>query len=481
MTVGTLNQTIVATVLPTIVGELGGVNRMLWVTTSYVLAATVTMPLYGKMGDLIGRKGLFIGALALFVAGSAACALAPSMEGLVIGRAVQGLGGGGLMVLSQAIVADVVPPRRRALYLSIMGVAYAVTLVAAVTALTLATLWGGNEHAWTSPTIIGLLVATAVASALFVLAERRAREPLMALSLFKNRNFDISIVASSITMFVMIGVLTYLPTYFQIVDDLNATAAGYLVAPMNAAWFAASLLSGYLVNKLGTYKKLMVVSFAVLVAGMVGFIAVDQDPSAVVVGGLLAVMGFGVGLNFEILVLVVQNEFPASAVGMATAATGFFRKVGSVLGTSVVGALFTSGLARALAERLAPVGGVGALGTDANSLTPAIVHALPPDVRHAVGAAYSDALAPVLWLALPLAVAGLVLMLFLRETRLVTTVDGSGHGADEGADDPRRRQGARRRSPARAARASPAPPRSRLWLLLWLGGGVYYFYERTVF
>ena len=214
MTVGTLNQTIVATVLPTIVGELGGVNRMLWVTTSYVLAATVTMPLYGKMGDLIGRKGLFIGALALFVAGSAACALAPSMEGLVIGRAVQGLGGGGLMVLSQAIVADVVPPRRRALYLSIMGVAYAVpmlagpllggffadavgwrwafwfdvplalaaiviaavflpkprrtaerapfdvggavTLVAAVTALTLATLWGGNEHAWTSPTIIGL-------------------------------------------------------------------------------------------------------------------------------------------------------------------------------------------------------------------------------------------------------------------------------------------------------------------------------------
>ena len=144
-------------------------------------------------------------------------------------------------------------------------------------------------------------------------------------------------------------------------------------------------------------------------------------------------------------VLVVQNEFPASAVGMATAATGFFRKVGSVLGTSVVGALFTSGLARALAERLAPVGGVGALGTDANSLTPAIVHALPPDVRHAVGAAYSDALAPVLWLALPLAVAGLVLMLFLRETRLSTTVDGSGHGADEGADDPRRRQGARRR------------------------------------
>ena len=386
MTVGTLNQTIVATVLPTIVGELGGVNRMLWVTTSYVLAATVTMPLYGKMGDLIGRKGLFIGALALFVAGSAACALAPSMEGLVIGRAVQGLGGGGLMVLSQAIVADVVPPRRRALYLSIMGVAYAVpmlagpllggffadavgwrwafwfdvplalaaiviaavflpkprrtaerapfdvggavTLVAAVTALTLATLWGGNEHAWTSPTIIGLLVATAVASALFVLAERRAREPLMALSLFKNRNFDISIVASSITMFVMIGVLTYLPTYFQIVDDLNATAAGYLVAPMNAAWFAASLLSGYLVNKLGTYKKLMVVSFAVLVAGMVGFIAVDQDPSAVVVGGLLAVMGFGVGLNFEILVLVVQNEFPGRRRGHGHGGDGLLPQGG---------------------------------------------------------------------------------------------------------------------------------------------------------
>ena len=485
MIVGSLDQTIVSTALPTIVGDLGGVNHMLWVTTAYVLAATVTMPVYGKMGDLIGRKGLFIGALVLFIVGSIVCGLTPSMGGLIIGRAVQGLGGGGLMILSQAIVADVVPPRKRALYLSIMGIAYAVpmligpllgglftdtigwrwafwvnvplaliaiataiaflpkarrtvekthfdtwgtvTLVAAISALTLATSWGGTEHAWNSPVIIGLMIATVVAGALFVLAESRAKEPLMALELFKNKNFNIATIAGFVTTFVMMGVLTYLPTYLQIVDGMSATAAGYMEVPMSVAYFIASLISGYAVSKTGKYKKLMIASFAITAAGVAVLATITASTPVAIIGVLLAITGFGIGLNFEILVLIVQNEFSSKVVGMATAATNFFREAGTTLGTSIVGAIFTSGLARTLTEKLAPVGGVEALGVDANSLTPAIVHDLPETVRSAVGVAYNDALVPVFFFMLPLALAGLALMLFLRETPLATTVEDSGH------------------------------------------------------
>ncbi|WP_270298579.1 MDR family MFS transporter [Eggerthella sinensis] len=484
MTVGALDQTIVATALPTIVGELGGVNHLLWVVTAYVLAATITMPIYGKMGDLIGRKGLFIGALVLFIVGSVVCGLSTSMGGLIVGRAVQGLGGGGLMILSQAIVADIVPPRKRAMYLSAMGIAYAVpmlagpllgglftdtigwrwafwinvplalvaigtavaflpkprrtvekahfdtwgtvTLVVAVTALTLATSWGGVEYAWDSPVIVALLATVVVAGVLFAVAERHAKEPLMALSLFKNRNFNICTVAGFVTTFVMMGVLTYLPTYLQIVDGMSATAAGYMEVPMNVAWFAASLASGYAVSKLGTYKKLMVASFGILVVGVGALTFITSGTPVAFIGALLAIVGFGIGLNFEILVLIVQNEFAASDVGMATAATNFFREVGTTLGTSIVGALFTSGLARTLTENLASVGGTDALGVDANSLTPAIVHALPQAVRDAVGVAYNDALVPVFWFMLPLALIGLALLLFLRETPLATTVEDSG-------------------------------------------------------
>ena len=248
----------------------------------------------------------------------------------------------------------------------------------------------------------------------------------MALSLFKNRNFNICTVAGFVTTFVMMGVLTYLPTYLQIVDGMSATAAGYMEVPMNVAWFAASLASGYAVSKLGTYKKLMVASFGILVVGVGALTFITSGTPVAFIGALLAIVGFGIGLNFEILVLIVQNEFAASDVGMATAATNFFREVGTTLGTSIVGALFTSGLARTLTENLASVGGAQALGVDANSLTPAIVHALPQAVRDAVGVAYNDALVPVFWFMLPLALIGLALLLFLRETPLATTVEDSG-------------------------------------------------------
>lgn len=478
MTVGALDQTVVATALPTIVGELGGATHILWVTTAYVLASTVTMPIYGKMGDLMGRKGLFLGSLVLFAAGSILCGLANSMALLIAGRAVQGLGGGGLIILSQAIVADVIPPRQRALFLSIMGIGYALptligpllggfftdtigwrwafwinlplsaialiialvcipkprrplrggkfdiagtlALTSALCAITLATSWGGTEYAWDSPIIVGLFALAVASAALFVLAERRAAEPIVALYLFRSRNFNIATIAGFITTFVMMGMCTYLPTYFQIVDGMSATAAGFMEVPMNIAWFISSLLSGALVSKSGRYKSIMVASFVIMTIGVAAFTVITAQTPVAYLGVMLSVIGFGMGLNFEILVLIVQNEFSASDVGMSTAATNLFREMGTTLGASLTGAIFTGNLATTLTNSLAGVGGAESLGVSADSLTPAIAHALPDAVRVAVNNAYNDALLPVFWIMLPLAIGGAALLLFLKERPLST-------------------------------------------------------------
>lgn len=477
MVAAALDQTIVSTALPTIVGDLGGVNQMLWVTTAYVLTATVVMPVYGKVGDLVGRKGLFIFALALFTVGSVVCALASNMGMLIAGRGIQGLGGGGLMILAQAIIADVVPARDRGKYMGVMGVAFVlpmlvgpllgglftdhlswhwafwinvplafvaaiaaafflpkpqhkeslasfdvwgtVFIAGAVVALVLATSWGGVRYDWDSPQIIGLFIGVAAFSVLFVLAERRAKTPLMPLSIFKNRTFVLSTLAGLFVMFALMASMTYLPTFFQIVHGMNATTAGYMEIPMSVVYLVSSLMSGFLVSRNGRYKKLMIVSFALVIAGLVAMTTITQDTSVVlIVGGFLAVLGFGMGLSFEILVLIVQNEFPASEVGTVTAATNFFREVGTTLGASVAGAIFTRGLASTLSEKLASFGGLEALGVEANSITPSIVHMLPGELQRAIGGAYTDALVPMFVAMVPLAIIGTVLMLLLKEKPL---------------------------------------------------------------
>ena len=312
--IGSLDQTIVSTALPTIVGDLGGVNHMLWVIAAYVLTCTITMPVYGKMGDMIGRKGLFIIASVLFLVGSIMCGAANDMALLIAGRAVAGLGNGGLLVLSQAIVADIVPARKRALYLNIMGIGWAVPMLvgpllggvftdliswrwafwinipltvfsiaisavllptyasaspfanfdywgiafiaAAVCALTLATSWGGVEYAWNSPLIICLIAAVILFAVLFAVAEARAKHPIMPLFLFKNRNFMLTTIGGFIILFATMAAMSYLPTYFQIAHGLSATAAaGYMEVPMSIAYLIASIISGVLISKRGRYKK----------------------------------------------------------------------------------------------------------------------------------------------------------------------------------------------------------------------------------
>ena len=482
MLAGSLEQTIVATALPTIVGDLGGVVRMLWGTTAYVLTATIVMPIYGKLGDLIGRKWIFVGALVLFTVGSVVCGISFDMTQMIAGRAVQGLGGGGLMVLSQAIVADVIPARKRPLYMNIMGIAWAVPMLAgpllgglftdylswhwaflitvplsaisivaavaflpnpkkrarlssfdvrgtvlvsaAVCTLTLATSLGGVDYAWDSPQIIGLFAATAVLVVLFVLAERRAIQPIIPLALFRNRNFVLTTLAGLVTLFALMASMSYLPMYFQIAHGMSATAAGYMEVPMSIANLVASLLAGFLIARNGKYKTIMVTSFAIATAGGIAMTMLNAGMPPAFAVASLCIVGFGIGMSFQVLVLIVQNEFPASIVGTATSATNLFREIGTTLGSSIAGALFTGNLTRLMAERLAPFGGGEALGIDPNAITPAVVNALPGDVHAAIAGAYNDALLPVFFVMVPLLAAGIVLMAFLKNTPLKETVEG---------------------------------------------------------
>lgn len=478
---GSLDQTIVSTALPTIVGDLGGVDHMLWITTSYVLASTIVMPIYGKVGDLIGRKSLFLTALFLFLIGSIACGLAHNMTLLIAGRGVQGLGGGGLIVLSQAIIADVVPARKRALYLNAMGIGWAVPMLvgpllgglftdhlswrwafwiniptillalfacaillpkypkksslrnfdikgtiaisAGIITLTLATSLAGVQYQWDNPLIIGLFITTVVFAILFIFIEKRTDTALMPLKLFHNRNFVLTTLGGFIILFALMAAMSYLPTYFQLAHGMNATVAGYMEVPSSIVYFVASLISGAIVAKRGTYKKLMIISFVITTIGAIALCTITVDSSPLFACLYLGVMGFGMGLSFEILVLIVQNEFPASIVGTATSATNFFREIGTTLGASIAGAVFTSNLTRLITERLAPLGGSEVLGVDANSLTPAIVHALPDAIQQAVAGAYNDALVPLFILMVPLTVVAGILMLMLKETPLSETLE----------------------------------------------------------
>jgi len=479
MLLASLDQMIFSTALPTIVGELHGVNHMLWVTTAYILASTIMLPIYGNLGDLIGRKGLFIGAIALFVLGSIIGGLSQNMAWLIGGRAVQGLGGGGLMILAQAIIADVVPARERGRYMGIMGGVFALSSVAgpllggwftegigwrwafwmnvplgalaivsamlflrlpknsrtkpkldvagmallavASTCLVLTTTWGGTTYGWGSATIIALIVGTIVAAAAFVSAERKAAEPIMPPHLFKDRNFNLTTVAGLITGIAMFGALAYLPTYLQMVTGAGATKAGFLMIPMMAALLVSSVISGQFVSKTGRYKWLPVVGTLLVSVSLVLLSTMTPSLPVWVLCSYLAVMGVGLGMSMQILILIVQNSFPISQVGTATASNNYFRQIGASLGSAVVGSLFVARLTQLLTDRM-PGGGSAAAGSN-NSFTPAVVRQLPEAVRGVIIGAYNDALTPVFLYMVPLILIAVVLLCFVKEKPLATTIE----------------------------------------------------------
>ena len=471
MFVGSLDQTIVSTALPTIVGELGAVDHMLWITTAYFLTSTIVMPLYGKLGDIWSRKYLFCIAQILFVGGSLICALSGTMMGLIVGRAIQGLGGGGQMILSQSIIADIFPPKERGKYMGVMGASFGVSMVLgpllggwfteclnwrwcfwinlplgfiafaiaavalphrvherisgfdlkgsvcmiiATTCLVLTISLGGTSLSWDSPYLMVLVGLFALFAVLFVAVERKADDPLIPLRFFRNRNFALCTAAGLVIMVSMTGVISYLPTYFQIVDGLDATAAGYMMLPLMIGMMITSTVAGFVSSKVRSVKWMPILSCAVVAIALTLFSCINVDTTLWQMGGMLFLLGFGIGIGQQILVLIVQNEFPASEVGTVTAANNFFREIGGTIGGSLVGALFTANLSANLSASAK-----GALsGLDPNALTPGIVRALDEVTRGVVQVAYNDALAPVFGWLVPLTVLALVLLLFLKRKPL---------------------------------------------------------------
>jgi len=485
MLLASLDQTIFSTALPTIVGELNGVDHMIWVTTAYILASTIVMPVYGKLGDLVGRKWLFVAAIILFLIGSVMGGLSDSMGTLIAGRAVQGLGGGGLMILALAIIADVVPARQRGKYQGIMGAVFAVSSVAGpllggyftdgpgwrwafwmniplgilailsavyflklpkreyvkpkidiagmtvlalfATALVLFTTWGGSTYAWDSPVIMGLIAGTVLAAVAFVMIERRAIEPVIPLALFKNRNFNLTTASGLIIGVAMFGALAYMPTYLQMVTGVGATDAGLLMIPMMGALLISSVASGQIVSRTGRYKALPIIGMFVTALGLFLLSTMTATTALWLMCVFLGVMGLGLGMSMQILILVVQNSFPLSIVGTATASNNFFRQIGSSLGAAIVGSLFVSRLTESLSANL-PAGGAAG-GT--NSLTPAIVNGLPEAARTVVVNAYNDALTPIFLLLVPLVLVAAVLLMFVVEKPLATKIERNVEVFDE--------------------------------------------------
>lgn len=476
MLLAALDQTIVATALPTVVGELHGIDHMAWVNTAYILAATIVMPVYGRLGDLIGRKALFLGGIGLFIAGSALAGAAQNMTMLIIGRAVQGLGGGGLMITSQAIIADLVPPRQRARYMAPLGGVFGfasvagpllggwftdsvgwrwaflinlplgaaalavcmyalrlprrsvrvrldvlgITLMAiAVTCTVLVADWGGTDYEWTDPLILILAAGGVVAWALFFVSQNRAGEPIIPPRLFRSRIF---VVATALSMLVigigMFAVIGYLPTYLQMVYGASATESGLLLVPMVVGLMATAIPSGNLMSRTGRYRVYPIAGTVIVGLAIFLLSTMDVETPLALLCGIVFLLGAGVGMMMQTLVLAVQNDFPAADVGTATSANNFFREIGATLGMAVVGAIFTNRLTDQLATRL-PAGNPAG---NTNSLTPAMVHSLPDPVREAVVLSYQQALTPVFRYLVPLFAVGLVLALLLPEKRLTDTV-----------------------------------------------------------
>ena len=427
MLLAALDQTIFGTALPTIVGDLGGVDLMLWVATAYILASTLVMPLYGKLGDLIGYKVLLLSALGLFLVGSVLGGLSANMTALIAARGIQGLGGGGLMILSQSVIADIMPPRRRGFYMGILIGAWsfasvlgpilggwfadtigwrwafwfnlplgllAVIFVAAflktpahkkarptldgwgmasiavcTTAIVLATSLGGTMYSWGSGLILGLLGLAVVAGALFVLVERRAAEPILPLHLFRDRNFNLATIAGLFCSAAFIGVVIYVPTYLQMATGMSAMESGMILVPMSIGILGASMGSGVLASRTGRYKWTPVVGSLIIATGLFLLSTMTPDTAVALVSFYLFLMGVGMGLCMQTLVLIVQNSFPITQVGTATGAHNFFRQIGSSLGSAIVGTLFTSRLVALLAEKTGRLG-----GRRAGSCRPELAH-----------------------------------------------------------------------------------------------------------
>ncbi|GGX12560.1 MDR family MFS transporter [Streptomyces chryseus] len=479
MLLAALDQTIVSTALPTIVSELGGMEHLSWVVTAYMLAATAATPLWGKLGDQYGRKKLFQVAIVIFLIGSALCGVAQDMSQLIGFRAVQGLGGGGLMVLSMAIVGDLVPPRERGRYQGLFGAVFGATsvlgpllgglftehlswrwvfyinlpigvvallviaavlhipagtsrhtidylgtaLIASVAVcLVLVASLGGTTWAWGSAQIVGLAVLGAVLLVWFVLVERKAAEPVLPLKLFRLRTFTLVAVISFVVGFAMFGAMTYLPTFLQVVQGVTPTMSGVHMLPMVLGMLITSTASGQIVSRTGRWKVFPIAGTGITALGLLLLHQLTETTGTWEMSAFFFVFGAGLGLVMQVLVLVAQNAVRYEDLGVATSGATFFRSIGASFGVAVFGTVFTNRLMDKLDSAFAGQSLPPGTGPDQVAADPRAIALLPPGLRPPVLHAYSTSITDVFLYASPVVLIAFVIAWFLKEDRLRKSV-----------------------------------------------------------
>jgi EmrB/QacA subfamily drug resistance transporter len=484
MFLAALDQTIVSTALPTIVGDLGGLDHLSWVVTSYLLASTVSTPLYGKLGDMYGRKPVFLAAILIFLAGSMLAGLSQSMGQLIGFRALQGVGAGGLMVGAQAIIGDIVPPRDRGRYMGLIGSVFGVASVAgpllggflvdgfswrwifyvnipigavavaivafrlhlhtpqtkhridyfgaallsgAVSALILATTWGGNQYAWGSGTILTLLAVGSVLVVAFVWQERRAKEPIIPLSLFRSPVFNVASAMGFTIGMAMFGAIVYIPVFLQLVYGATPTSSGLRMLPLMGGLLLAAIASGRAISAIGRYKIFPIVGTAVLVVGMFLLSRLGVGTAPWLASVYMLVVGIGIGLVMQVLVLVVQNDAVPKDMGVATSTATFFRSVGGSFGVAIFGAIFASRLADQISKFPPEIGKQLAAGV---RLTPEQARQLPPGIHDDFLQAFSHSLHGVFLWGMVIALIPMVLSWLLKEVPLRTTLHAPSEPAE---------------------------------------------------